>query len=212
MRERAIWAIAAALFVLLAGLLLLVLPQRPSEGGSEQPPPATAQAPRAPAEPEPVDLGAALGLDSLTDCAPEPVLASILEQMVRSDPETFESRRGGPIRVPGLCAAAVPTFERTREIEGNADIRAVAADLDFAGRWHGLAVAGLRRSFYEESDVSAFQVRFAEPPERVRQILNRHGFRLPPVGEMREIERGGHVDLRRVERIEGGAALTCATG
>ena len=89
----------------------------------------------------------------------------------------------------------------------------MVADLDLAGRWHGLAVTGLRRSFYEESDVGAFQVRFGEPPERVREILNRQGFRLPPVGELREIEDEGITDRRSgIERTEGGAALTCTTG
>ncbi len=216
MRGRAILAVAGALLLLLAGLLLLVLPQRPS--GNEQssppsPPPAAAQSPPAPpAEPEPVDLGQALGLGSLTGCAPSPVLASILEQMVRSDPETFESRRGGPIRVPGHAQPLIPTFERTREVGGNRDIRAVAADLDFAGRWHGLAVVGLTRSFYEESDASAFQVRFAEPPVRVRETLIRQGFRLPAVGEMREFDDEGLSTYIGIERIEGGAGLTCATG
>jgi len=217
MRGRTVLAIAAALLVLLAGLLFLVLSQRPSDGGNEQrsspPPPPAAQTPTAPpAQPDPVDLGQALGLGGLSECARSPALASIIEQMVRVDPETFESRRGGPIRVPGHAQPLIPTFERTREIDGRADIRAVAADLDFAGRWHGLAVAGLTRSFYEESDASAFQVRFAEPPERVRETLIRHGFRLPPVGEMREFDDEGLSTYIGIERIEGGAGLTCATG
>ena len=52
-------------------------------------------------EPQPVDLGVTLALDRLADCARSPALASVLEQMVRVDPETFESRRGGAVRVPG---------------------------------------------------------------------------------------------------------------
>lgn len=159
-----------------------------------------------------VDLGAALTLDRLTDCARSPALASVLDQMVRVDPRTFESRRGGPIAVPGYDRPIVPTFERTREVEGNADIRAVVADLDLAGRWHGLAVTGFRRSFYEESDVGAFQVRFAERPARVRETLNRHGFRLPPVGEVRELQDEGAAVTIGVEPSDGGAGLTCATG
>ena len=161
---------------------------------------------------EPVDLGAALNLDRLADCARSPALASVLDRMVRIDPETFESRRGGPIRVSGYERPIVPTFERTREREGNADIRAVVADLDLPGRWHGLSVTGLRRSFYEESDVGAFQVRFTEPPERVRATLNRHGFRLPPIGEVRELQEEGAAVTIGVEPAEGGAGLTCATG
>lgn len=166
----------------------------------------------APLPPKEVDLGAALDLGRLADCSRSPALASVFDRLVRIHPETFESQRGGPISVPGYERPIVPTFERTREIEGNADIRAVVADLDLPGRWHGLAVTGLRRSFYEESDVGAFQLRFAEAPERVRDILNRQGFRLPPVGEVREVEEEGMTVSLGIERTEGGAALTCTTG
>jgi len=217
-RRGAILAAAAALLVLLGGLLFLAQRQRSSGDGGEQasrPRPA-AQAPSAPeppARPGPVDLGAVLGLGSLADCSQSPALASILEQMVRIDPRTFESRRGDPISVRGYDRPLVPTFERTREIEGNSDIRAVSADLDLAGRWHGLQVTGLTRSFYEESDASAFDIRFAESPERVRETLVRHGFSLPSVGEFRQVdaEPGISVEIG-VAPIEGGAALTCATG
>ena len=216
MSKRAILAIAAALILLLGGLLFLALPQRPSGGGKEQisPPPPIAQTPPAPpTRPQPVDLGSALGLGSLADCARSPALATIIDQMVRIDPETFESRRGGPINVPGYDRPLIPSFERTREIDGNADIRAVTADLDLPGRWHGLAVTGLRRSFYEESDASAFDVRFAESPERVRETLVRQGFRLPRVGEFRDVDaEPGISTVIGVGRIDGGAALTCATG
>jgi len=218
MGQRTILIAALALLLLLAGVLILVLRQRPS--ASEQAtssPPSTRVADKAPpappSTPEPVDLGAVLGLQSLRDCSREPNLESIFEQMVRIDPQTFESRRGGPISVPGYDRPLVPTFERTREIDGNADIRSVTADLDLPGRWHGLAVSGLRRSFYEESDASAFDIRFAEPPERVRETLVRHGFRLPPAGEFRQVgtEPGISTEIG-IARIEGGAALTCATG
>ena len=209
MNGRAILTAAMALLVLVAGILLLTLRQQPSP---PPPPPPVAKAPPAPpAPPEPVDLGAVLGLDSLADCGRSPALASIVEQMVRVDQQTFESSRGGPIEVAGYDRPIVPTFERTREVEGNTDIRAVTADLDLPGRWHGLAVTGLRRSFHEESDSSSLEIRFAEPPERVRETLIRNGFSLPAVGEMRELEAEGLSTVIGVERIEGGAALLCAT-
>ncbi len=211
MNGRAILTAAVALLVLAAGILFLALRERPSGQTQPQPPPAAQAPPAAPAPPRPIDLGAALGLDSLADCARSPALASIVERMVRIDPRTFESRRGGPIEVPGYDRPIVPTFERTREIEGNTDIRAVTADLDLPGRWHGLAVSGLRRSFHEESDAASLEVRFAEPAERVRETLVRHGFSLPPVGELRDLEAEGLSTAIGVERIEGGAALLCAT-
>lgn len=172
---------------------------------------AQPKAPR-PAEPQPVDLGAILALDRLADCARSPALNAVLDQMVRTDPRTFESHRGGPITVAGYRRPITPTFERTREVDGNADIRSVVAELDLPGRWHALAVIGLRRSFYEESDVGAFQVRLAEPPARVRDVLNRHGFRLPAIGEVRELQEEGAAVMLSVEADGNGAGLTCSTG
>lgn len=213
--------ILIVLFVLLVIALaaFLLLRSRPSPAPALRVPNEKAAAPMqdaeasAPQSAEPVDLGSVLGLGRLADCSQSPALASVFEQMVRIDPQTFESRRGGPIGVPGYDRPLVPTFERTREIDGNADIRAVTADLHLPGRWHGLEVTALRRSFYEESDVSAFDVRFAESPERVRETLVRHGFRLPPVGEFREVDAEPGISTEiGVGRIDGGAALTCATG
>ncbi|HYN46678.1 MAG TPA: hypothetical protein VES64_08310 [Allosphingosinicella sp.] len=208
---------ALALLLLLGGALTVVVRQRLAAGdqATASPPPQQAieKPPPTPAPADRVDLGSALSLDRLADCAREPALASILEQMVRIDPQSFESRRGGPISVPGYAQPITPTFERRREMAHNSDIREVTADLDLPGRWHGLAVTGLRRSFYEESDVASFEVRFAEPPERVRDTLVRHGFRLSPVGEFRELDEGeGITMVIGIDRIDGGAALTCATG
>jgi len=215
-----IWAVVVGgvlLLLLLAALLVLALRPAAEDSGERAAAPANsanAAPPPQPAAPQPVDLGAALGLDSLRNCARGNVLDSILERMVRTDPETFESRRGGPIEVPGFDRPLVPTFERRRETGGGADIREVIAKLDVAGVWHGLRVTGLRRSFYEESDASAIEVLFAEPPERVRETLSRQGFRLPAVGESREVnpEEMGMSVIIGVGRTEGGASLTCATG
>jgi hypothetical protein len=202
--------IIVALAAIAAIVFLLLPPDRtPAPAVPPREHSAKAAAPRAP---EPADLGALLALGGLSDCSRSNALAAVLEQMVRIDPDTFESRRGGPINVPGHDQPLIPTFERTREIEGNADIRAVVADLDLSGRWHGLSLIGLRRSFYEESDVGAFQLRFAESPERVRDVLNGHGFRLPPVGQVRAIDQEGITTSLGIERDGDGAALTCTTG
>ena len=205
------------LLLLLAGLLVLALRQ-PAAEPDEAAPAATNNiqtvAPAPPAEPAPVDLGATLNLDSLRSCERSPALAAIFDRMVRIDPETFESRRGGPIAVAGFDRPLVPTFERNRETGGGADIREVNAELDVAGVWHGLRVTGLRRSFYEESDASAFEVLFAEAPGRVRDVLISQGFHLAAVGDSREVnpEEMGMSVIIGVGRTEGGASLTCATG
>ena len=215
MRGRVIVVAAVAILLLLAGLLLLLLrqPSKVAERAAPPTPPAAEKTPAQPARPEPVNLGAVLNLQSLADCSQSPRLAAIFEQMVRIDPETFESRRGGPIAVPGYDRPIVPTFERVRETGENRDIRAVTADLDLPGRWHGLAVTGLRRSFYEESDSSAVGILFAEPADRVRDTLAHEGFRLPPVDEVREVGGDNEISLAiGVERLDEGSALTCVTG
>jgi len=215
MMRRAIVVAVLALLLILGGVMILVLRPWASSGDEAQPspPPSPVAKQARPAPPQPVDLGAVLGLQSLVDCSQSPVLASVLEQMVRIDPRTFESRRGGPIGIPGYDRPLVPTFERIRETGANLDIRAVTADLGLSGRWQGLAVTGLRRSFYEESDAGSFEIRFADPPERVRETLVRNGFSLPPVGELRDAgDEPGITVAIGVERIEGGAALICATG
>lgn len=214
------WAIVAGgvmLLLLLAGLLVLALrpaAEAPDGPGSAAKNEVRASAPAMPAEPRPVDLGATLGLDSLSSCERSPALAAIFDQMVRIDPETFESRRGGPIAVTGYERPLVPTFERRREVGGGADIREVIAELDLPGVWHGLRVTGLRRSFYEESDASAFEILFAEAPGRVRDVLVGRGFRLAEVGESREVdpEETGISVIIGVGRTDAGASLTCATG
>jgi hypothetical protein len=212
--------VALLAFAILAVAAWLLLAPRPSNEpaasnrtAATEPSARTGAAPGLPIPTGPADLGAALGLASLAECRPGTALASILEQMVRTDSRTFESRRGGPISVPGHAQPLVPTFERRREVEGNADIREVTADLALTGRWHGLAVNGLRRSFFEESDVSSFEIRFAEPPQRVRETLVRHGFRLPTVGDFADVGEGEEISAAiAVERREGGASLICAIG
>jgi hypothetical protein len=216
MQGRAILIAAAAVLLLVGGLLILLLRQPDEVAPLKAPSPSPRAAEQAKLQPprtEPVDLGAVLDLQSLTDCSQSPRLASIFERMVRIDPETFASRRGGPIAVPGFARPLVPTFERVRETGENRDIRAVTADLDLPGRWHGLAVRGLRRSFYEESDSSAVSILFAEPADRVRDTLAHQGFRLPPVGEVREVGDENEISVALgVERLDEGSALTCVTG
>jgi len=209
MMRRTIQIAALALLLLICGALIVVLRQQRAAREEAASIPPTGP----PSQPLPVDLGSVLDLQSMADCSRGPRLAAIFERMVRVDQTTFESRRGGPIEVPGYARPLVPTFERTRETGGNRDIREVTADLDLPGRWHGLAIAGLRRSFYEESDVSSVSIRFAEPPDRVRETLVRNGFSLPPVDEMRDVGDDTGISLSiGVERLDGGAALTCATG
>ena len=157
------------------------------------------------------DLDAVLALTP--DCRIGEPLASIFRQMTVIDPETFESRQGRPIRIPGRDEPVAPTFGRTvTPLDHGAEIEVVAS-LPLTGRWHGLRVAGLRLSYIEESDVSAREILFREPAERVRRRLNRNGFGLPPIGEVSAVDPGEGIEtLIGVDRTPSGSALQCATG
>ena len=159
------------------------------------------------------DLGAALRFSAPADCTAGPVLASIVERMTRLEPETYRALPPGPIAVPGFRQRISPRFTRTERLDGGAEVREATIDLDLPGRWFGLRVVRLHRYFIEESDVSGFEIHFAEPPERVRVVLNRHGFRLPRIDDIRSLDpERSSSSMIAVQRIEGGAALVCATG
>jgi hypothetical protein len=79
------------------------------------------------------------------------------------------------------------------------------------GSWIGLSVTGIAVVFVPDTDGMSVQVRFAEQPTRVRAVLNRYDFQLPPVGRSREISDEGlpfHIGLNATQN---GAALACST-
>jgi hypothetical protein len=160
-----------------------------------------------------VDLDPALRFADPARCEPGPALTAILGQMTRLDPVTFEAGPPGPITVPGVAQPIAARFRRDRTVEENVDIRDVTVEIDLNGRWHGLRVVRLVRHFGEESDNSSIGIYFAEPPERVRRVLRRAGFRLGDIGMWREVEGIDGIGMVvTVARVEDGAALICAVG
>ena len=208
-RARHVLVAAAAVVALIAAALYLYRSRVPvpasTRGGEDE----AAQSPvPAPAQREPVaNLDDVLVLSG--ECETAEPLSSIVERLTVIDPLTFEGRPPPPVAIPGAAVPVAPQFERT--VDGNE--RQVTIDLPLPGRWRGLHVTRLRRTFSEESDVSAIEIHFRDPPDRVRGILNRSGFQLPPVGQWRTIdpesEVGTHVS---VGALDGGATLVCATG
>jgi hypothetical protein len=160
-----------------------------------------------------VDLDPVLRFSAPARCELAPPFAALVESLAQIDPATFEARSPAAVAVPGYDRPIVPRFERTRVTDAASDVRNVTVDLATPGRWHGLRVLGLRRSFVEEGDSSSVEIRFAGRPERIRQVLNRLGFRVPAVGRGRVIDPEQELTAEiRVERIAGGAALVCAVG
>ena len=166
------------------------------------------------AQPAPVDLGDVLRFRAPAKCEMGETLESIVGSMIRINPETYEGEPPPPVSVPGFAEPIATRFERTRIVEGAADIRTVQVELPLPGVWHGLRVLRLRRVFTEESDHSEVEIDFAEPADRVRSSLNAVGFQLRPVGEWRSIDAESDAEPGvsiRVARAEEGSTLSCAT-
>ncbi|MGZ8281651.1 MAG: hypothetical protein ACXWUN_01720 [Allosphingosinicella sp.] len=221
MTGRQIWLTLVAALLVLAGTVFLL--RGPEPDADKAGPEPVAQNGPAPADGEVSETEAGKGrppalpdLASILVFSPEcelgEPLLSIFDRLVVFDPQTSEASRGGPLAVPGFEAAVVPTFEREIEpLEPGGHLRHITAGLALRGTWHGLRVSGLQFDFYEESDVGGRQIRFAEPPERVREVLVGQGFDLLPVGEFREIEGDGMRPSIGIERTPDGAALTCTS-
>ena len=109
--------------------------------------------------------------------------------MVRIDPKTFESRRGGPIAVPGYDRPLVPTFERTardrrqsRHPRGDRRSRP-SRPLARARRQPASGGASTRKAIRL---LRQHPLRRAARAACARRWFD-NGFRLPPVGELREV-------------------------
>ena len=98
------------------------------------------------------------------------------------------------VRVRGFSA---PVTSRLERVNRN---RATELDVyvDFEGRWNGLQVLGLTRTFIERSDfVNSFGLRFREPVREVAARLAASGFLVNADGSTRDSSK------RRVERWAG---------
>jgi hypothetical protein len=154
----------------------------------------------------PADLDRLLRFSAPGRCERAEPLKTIVARMIVIDPQTSEGRAPGLIAVPGLRGLRTPRFGRAEIRPGSIH---ATVDLDLPGRWHGLRFARLRVTYVEGIDASTVQLRFAEPPGRVREVLNRAGFRLAPVGEWRTAGPG---ELLGLVPIEGGTAMSCVHG
>ena len=60
--------------------------------------------------------------------------------------------------------------------------------LDDPGDWHGLKLVEVRFFHGIERGPVNYTLAFADQPERVRAVWNARGWKLPPVGELRDVE------------------------
>lgn len=171
---------------------------------SKQPPVAT---------PAQQDLGTVLAFSDPSSCGMAPRLEMIFGQMSPVDDGRQGVSAGKPIAVSGFANPLVPTIRITRDVAADHKSIRVIADLAVPGIWYGLRVSRLRSDFILQSDVGEDQIRFLEEPSKVREILNQHGFKLPPVGEGRPTttDSEGVVVQIGLKAVDGGTALACWT-
>lgn len=212
------WTLVVAAIILLAIFLgfrtLVKAPRNPATSNEILEPARTRQAIQFKAKPSPksvenplADLKSVISFDSPADCELGKPLKRITEGMWRYD-ETAGKIVGGSARVVPGIGLVRPRFTRTVRSEGGAEFE---ASLPVRGLWHGLEVSRIVDEGVEESDVGSFQIRFLETPERVREVLNKQGFELSPVGQYRELDPGaGLSGSIWVKKVPGGAMLGCS--
>lgn len=157
-------------------------------------------------------LDAILAFKSPASCHMTPGTEKLFTRMVRLDQITYTASQGPTVTLPGFASPMTPTFSRNRNAEPGMDVRDVEATLPITGLWHGLHVSKIRYRFMEESSFWEMQIRFLEPPAKLRTALNGLGFRLPTIGTFRKFPSEKEVSAGiGVEGIPGGSVLTCGS-
>ena len=217
------WLLPAGLVIGVTALALRAVQRQ--EPGPVPPPASAVAAPKLVAAPEPAPassakptpaalptLDAILTFKSPAGCDMTPGTEKLFARMVRLDQTTYTASPGPAVTLPGFASPLTPTFSRNRNAEPGIDVRDVEATLPITGLWHGLHVSKIRYRFMEESSFWERQIRFLEPPAKLRAALNVLRFRLPTIGEFRKFSSDDEVSAGiGVEVIPGGAALTCGS-
>jgi hypothetical protein len=173
------------------------------------PEPIASKAPIASAGPV---LDSVLQFKKPSDCEMTPETEKLFQGLIIFEPPKYIGRRGPAVKVAGFEKPLVPSFSRKVDVSEGRNVRDNEASLAIAGTWHGLRVTRIKVRAMEESSFWEHQIRFSEPPQRVRAKLNELGFRLPPVGEFREFTGSDVVSAGiGVEAIPGGSALYCGS-
>ncbi len=150
----------------------------------------------------PVSLSSILKFKQPDECLPGDELKALLSDLRALEPDgaskTVTVGLSGPSLTPDVLRAEQGT--------------AVIARLRAQGNLEGLRVTELRSTRFDGSETQAFQIRFAETPDRVRTRLNETGFAIPKDNDLKTVDlEDGHGLVYGIERVPEGTALTCAT-
>ncbi|SPU46615.1 hypothetical protein [Brevundimonas diminuta] len=143
-------------------------------------------------------LDAILAFEDARQCRPGPQLVAVLEALTRTEGDQILP--GKPFRIDGYSGLLRPTYRKSED-------GLVISTLPLTGTWHGLRVSQI---YLEVQFHTYFEIRFSEPPERVRAVLNQEGFVLPVVGERQVTsDPDAFPSWQAVIDLREGGALAC---
>ena len=168
--------------------------------------PTPAAAPVKKREEQLPDLSSALPLKSWSRCEFDEPFTSLFaglddQGMLRTDVPS--------VNVQGLGLLPIEASRERREPDDPESNYAVTVSLPVRGTWNGLKLSRIVLYDVEDAGHRYSQVRFIEPPEKVRSALVGNGVAVPPLGEWKPVDEHEMMYLG-VETIPGGAALTCS--
>jgi hypothetical protein len=139
-------------------------------------------------------------------CRPGEPLRRLFEGLSRWNGERMRNEPGRPFRIEGLERPVEPRLVPAAD----GYWRAFAP---IRGRWHGLTVTAVQTYFRPETDIGWDEILFADPPERVLQVLDALGFGLDPSLHSAEADSGlpdreARVSISLYPRGRG-SALSC---
>lgn len=160
---------------------------------------------RPPGESEDRNLDGVLVFSDPSQCRTAQPLTRIAEALQSYRFDNGENGAPPQIRLPGFAEALqlrrVTTFAIGRDAAGFDEI----SEVELRGRWHGLRVVSLRGT-----SATSPEIRFAESPEHVREVLSRAGFSLSDVDQWQQPEYSPNPrPMTSVQSRLGGASLYC---
>ena len=161
---------------------------------------------RQPRETDARNLDDVLVFSDSSQCRTAQPLTRIAEALQSYRFDNGENGAPPQVRLPGfaepLQLRRVTTFAIGRDAAGFDEI----SEVELRGRWHGLMVVALRGTSGTNPEI-----RFAERPEHVRDVLSRAGFPLPAVDQWQQPDYspGSSRPMTSVQSRLGGASLYC---
>ncbi|MHA6334057.1 COG3904 family protein [Qipengyuania sp. CAU 1752] len=160
-----------------------------------------------------VSLNQVLSFENPAKCEMSPDTHNLFRSLVKIDEDDWSASQGRPVKIKGLEKPLIPTFSRNRESSDGYDVREVLATLPLKGKWLGLSVNEIQYWFFEESSRVEYRIFVSEKPTVALEKLNRVGFSLSKVAELKHIDPDDfpRFGMALLPDDKGGAVLVCGT-